>query len=64
MHWSCLNREVEPYERLTALIFGFLPAQLVYLMARLQLADLVADGPIRIEELSSATETRPTCYFV
>ena len=62
MHWSCLNREVEQYERLTALIFGFLPAQLVYLMARLRLADLVADG--RIEELSSATETRPTCYFV
>jgi hypothetical protein len=38
MHWSCLNREVEPYERLTALIFGFLPAQLVYLMARLRLS--------------------------
>jgi len=50
---------VEPYERLTALIFGFLPAQLVYLMARLRLADLVADGPLTVDELSSAAETRP-----
>jgi orsellinic acid C2-O-methyltransferase len=50
---------MEPYERLTALIFGFLPAQLVYLMARLRLADLVADSPMTVEELSSATETRP-----
>ena len=59
MHRSCLNREMEPYERLTALIFGIVPAQLVYLMARLRLADLVADGPMTIEELSLATQTRP-----
>lgn len=59
MHRSCLNREMEPYERLTALIFGIVPAQLVYLMARLRLADLVADGPMTIEELSFATQTRP-----
>jgi hypothetical protein len=50
---------MEPYERLTALIFGYLPAQLVYLMARLRLADLVADSPMTVEELSSATNTRP-----
>jgi orsellinic acid C2-O-methyltransferase len=59
VHWVCLNRDVEPHERLTALIFGFIPAQLVYLMARLRLADLVADGPMTIDELSSATNTRP-----
>jgi O-methyltransferase domain len=57
--WVCLNRDVEPHERLTALIFGFIPAQLVYVMARLRLADLVADGPMTIDELSSATNTRP-----
>ena len=59
VHWVCLNRDVEPHERLTALIFGFIPSQLVYVMARLRLADLVADGPMTIDELSSATNTRP-----
>ena len=55
----CLNRDVEPHERLTALIFSFISAQLVYVMARLRLADLVADGPMTIDELSSLTDTRP-----
>ena len=50
---------MEPRERLTTLIFGFQPVQLVYVMARLGLADLVADGPMTIDELSSATDTRP-----
>ena len=57
--WVCLNRDVEPHERLTALIFGFIPARLVYVMARLRLADLVADGPMTIDALSSATNMRP-----
>jgi hypothetical protein len=59
LNWVCLNRHVEPHERLTAMIFGFLPAQLVYVMARLRVADLAADGPLTIDEISSATDTRP-----
>jgi hypothetical protein len=56
-----LNRRVavEPHERLIGLIFGFMPSQLVYVMAHLRLADLVADGPMTVDELSSATDTRP-----
>jgi O-methyltransferase domain len=46
-------------ERLTWLLSGFIPVQLVYVMARLRLADFLADGPKTIEELSSSTNAQP-----
>src|SRR5437870_13552553 len=57
-----LNRGVEakPRERLSELLFGFMPAQLVYVMARLGIADKVADGPLSVEELASAADAEPT----
>ena len=45
-------------EYLARVIFGFLPAQLAYVMARLRTACLTTDGPMSIDELSSATNTR------
>lgn len=53
-----MNRQVEPRERLYTLIFGFQPAQLVHVMARLRLADLLADGPMSLGELSAAADAR------
>lgn len=55
----CLNRQVEPRDRLYAMIFGFQPAQLVHVMARLRLADLTIGGPMTIDELSVASGARP-----
>ena len=57
-----LNRGVEakPRGRLSELLFGFMPAQLVYVMARLGIADKVADGPLSVEELASAADAEPT----
>jgi O-methyltransferase len=36
-----------------------MPAQLVHAMARLQIADQLADGPLTVEELSSAADAQP-----
>ena len=53
------NAQVEAQQRLTMLIFGFQPAQLVHVMTRLGLADLLAGGPMSIDALGLATQTRP-----
>jgi O-methyltransferase domain len=47
-------------ERLSALLYGYMPAQLVYVMARLKLADLLADGSMTVGELSAATDAQPS----
>jgi O-methyltransferase domain len=46
-------------ERLSALLSGYMPAQLVYVMARLRLADLLDGEAMTVDELSSMTDTRP-----
>jgi orsellinic acid C2-O-methyltransferase len=46
-------------ERLTGLLSGFMPVQLAYVMTRLELADLLAPGSRTVEELGTATDTRP-----
>jgi hypothetical protein len=50
----CLNSGVasSPAERLSGLVFGYMPAQLVHVMARLGLADVLVDQQISVEELS------------
>ena len=58
-HGSPGNAQVEAQQRLTMLIFGFQPAQLVHVMTRLGLADLLAGGPMSIDALGVATQTRP-----
>jgi orsellinic acid C2-O-methyltransferase len=46
-------------ERLIGLLSGFMPVQLAYVMARLELADLLGGGSLTVGELSAATHTRP-----
>jgi orsellinic acid C2-O-methyltransferase len=46
-------------ERLMGLLSGFMPFQLAYVMARLELADLLDGSSLTVGELSSATGTRP-----
>jgi hypothetical protein len=46
-------------ERLIALLSGFMPVQLAYVMTRLELADLLGGGSLTVDELSAATDTRP-----
>ena len=46
-------------ERLTGLLSGFMPVQLTYVMARLELAELLDGSPRTVVELSAMTETRP-----
>jgi orsellinic acid C2-O-methyltransferase len=49
----------EPRERLAGLLGGFMPFQLVYVMARLQMADLLHRASLTVDELSHSTGTRP-----
>ena len=51
-----LNRGVaSPAEQLSGLIFSYMPAQLVHVMARLGLADLLADKQMSVAELCAST---------
>jgi O-methyltransferase domain len=45
--------------RLTELLSGYIPVQLVHAMARLRLADLLEARSLTVAELSAATGTRP-----
>jgi orsellinic acid C2-O-methyltransferase len=46
-------------ERLIGLLSGYIPVQLAYVMTRLELADLLGAGSLTVDELSTATDTRP-----
>jgi orsellinic acid C2-O-methyltransferase len=46
-------------DRLSGLLYGFMPVQLAYVMARLELADLLDGSSLTVDELSDETETRP-----
>jgi O-methyltransferase domain len=46
-------------EYLRDLLVGHIPVQLACAMAGLRLADLLADGPMTVEELSAAAKARP-----
>jgi len=48
-----------PRERLAGLLWGFMPVQLAYVMARLRLADVLDGRSMTVGELSAATDTRP-----
>jgi hypothetical protein len=46
-------------QRLMELLSGFMPVQLTYVMARLRLAEHLADGPLSVDELSAAADAQP-----
>lgn len=46
-------------DRLSALIYGFMPAQLVYVMARLGIADVLGDEQMTVAEISSVAGGQP-----
>ena len=51
--------EPSPTERLAGMITGFWASQMVYVAAKLGLADLLAGGPMTADELAQATGTHP-----
>jgi hypothetical protein len=46
-------------ERLIGLLSGYMPVQLAYVMARLELADLLAGSSLTVDEVAAAAEVRP-----
>ena len=51
-------QEVPPSARLMSLLFGFMTSQAISVAARLGVADLLKDGPKRVEEIARATEVQ------
>src|SRR5687767_13587371 len=52
-----------PYQQMSQLITGYWISQAIYVAAKLQLADLVKDGPRTAEDLAAATGTHaPSLY--
>jgi len=52
--------QASPRQRLGELVLGFMPSQLVYVMARLGIADLLRDAPMTVDELGGATGVQPS----
>ena len=46
-------------QRLVEMLSGYVPVQLVYVMARLELAELLSEGPRTVKELSFLSRTQP-----
>ena len=46
-------------QHLVEMLHGYVPVQLVYVMARLKLAELLSEGPRTVKELSFLTRTQP-----
>ena len=55
------NEQLRPL--LLQLIFGFFPAQVLYVAARLGIPDLVAEGPKRADTLAQTTATHPGSLY-
>jgi O-methyltransferase domain len=47
-------------DRLARMLSGFIPVQLVYVMARMRIADFLAEGSKTIEELSASANAQPS----
>src|SRR5215831_7073817 len=48
-----------PQQQVSQMVTGYWLSQMLYVAAKLGLADLVTDGPRTADELASATQTRP-----
>jgi hypothetical protein len=54
-----MDGPVEPRARLLALLRGYRVSQAIYVVARLGIPDLLADGPREIDDLAHATGSHP-----
>ena len=54
---SKANQEMPPSAQLTQMIFGFIPAQAIATAAKLGIADLLKDGPRKVDDLARASGT-------
>ncbi len=55
-----MNEELTPRDQIVRLMDGYLDTQLVYVAARLSIADLLRDGPRSSGELAGLTGTSPS----
>jgi O-methyltransferase domain len=53
-----MSANFDPQERMARMLSGYVLTQLVYVMARLKLADLLSEGPRTVDELSFLARTR------
>lgn len=52
-----------PAPNLLDMVFGFAPAQIIHVAARLGIADQLADGALTSTNLAAATETHPPSMY-
>jgi SAM-dependent methyltransferase len=52
-----------PHEHITSILLGQWQARAVALATELGLADLLAEGPVHINDLASQTNTKPDCLY-
>ena len=57
------NTHVAPHEQILSVILGFWQAHAVGLITKLSGADILADGPVHVDELARRTETNAPALF-
>lgn len=55
--------DIAPQARLGQMITGYWTSQAIYAAAKFGIADLLSDGPKSVEELASATDTKPELLY-
>ena len=57
--------DLSPQEHVNQLICGYWSSQCIYVAAKLGIADLLADGPLSVDDLADRTATHaPSLYRV
>jgi hypothetical protein len=62
-HTAQIQTTLSPPDQLSEMIWGFTKAQLVYVAAKLEIADLLWDGPKDAQTLSTSTKTDPKIIY-
>ena len=57
------GNETQPSLQVMDIIHGFLPTQVVHVTAKLNIADLIAEGTITADGLAKATATNPHALY-
>ncbi len=55
--------DIPPQAQLGQMITGYWTSQAIYAAAKFGIADLLTDGPMSVEELASATQTKPELLY-
>lgn len=58
-----MNEKLPPHAQIEQMITGYWISQSIYAAAKFGIADLLSDGPMTLDELAAATDTKPDYLY-